>query len=323
MIAIPPVPPPGVFAFFGLQLSYGMCYGRGMETATAPIGFDQTTYICQARFTHHNPNCTAAKGTVTECTWETRGDIACFSCFELPALNLPHMGDNLPTLPNGNGGSATARQPVDTTPINPAKVEAWLAGLDRKLTREDMTPRKVRAARQWLDAYTGTFEFLVDVKAQRTLSFGAAAAVLNCWRAEVLRNQPRTTQATTSQAPQAPAQATTIDLTSVPSGLYMTEAGHRYRVDNLVGDDKAGKWAEWVFVKQGSEYGNQAKLGNQRPGGTYRGAAEDAIAEIAANPMAAMARYGQNTGTCGACSRTLEDPVSVAAGIGPVCRQKF
>lgn len=290
-----------------------------METATTtPTGFDQATYICEGRLTHHDPNCRLAAGTVTECSYETRGDLACFTCFELPALDIPRIGNNLPTPPRGNGtGTST---PVDTSPIDPAKVEAWLATLDAKLNAWDMTPRKVAAARLYLDNYTGDFAFLVKMQAKRNkLNNGAAAGVLNCWRAEVLRRNPAPKPATASK----PATTTGLDLTGVPSGLYMTEAGHRYRIDNLIGDEKAGKWAGWVFVKQGSEYGQQAKLGNQKPGGTYRGAAEEAITEIASDPRAAMARYGQRTSTCGMCSRTLEDEESVRLGIGPVCRTKF
>jgi len=35
------------------------------------------------------------------------------------------------------------------------------------------------------------------------------------------------------------------------------------------------------------------------------------------------ARFGQITGTCGHCGRTLTDEDSIAAGIGPVCAGKY
>ena len=41
------------------------------------------------------------------------------------------------------------------------------------------------------------------------------------------------------------------------------------------------------------------------------------------NPVEAAIQYGRSTGTCSCCGRTLTDPESVAAGIGPVCASKF
>lgn len=41
------------------------------------------------------------------------------------------------------------------------------------------------------------------------------------------------------------------------------------------------------------------------------------------DPVAVMAKYGLATGTCGVCGRRLEDPESVARGIGPVCFEKL
>lgn len=35
------------------------------------------------------------------------------------------------------------------------------------------------------------------------------------------------------------------------------------------------------------------------------------------------ARFGQVTGTCGHCGRTLTDEDSIAAGIGPICASKY
>jgi len=46
------------------------------------------------------------------------------------------------------------------------------------------------------------------------------------------------------------------------------------------------------------------------------------LALIAADPKAAMVRYGQELGVCGHCGRTLTDEASRAAGIGPVCASK-
>lgn len=46
------------------------------------------------------------------------------------------------------------------------------------------------------------------------------------------------------------------------------------------------------------------------------------LALIAQDPKAAMVRYGRELGVCGACSRTLTDAASRAAGIGPICASR-
>lgn len=47
------------------------------------------------------------------------------------------------------------------------------------------------------------------------------------------------------------------------------------------------------------------------------------LSQIAAEPMAAMVRYGKTIGRCGACHRTLTVQESIDAGIGPVCAGKI
>jgi hypothetical protein len=116
--------------------------------------------------------------------------------------------------------------------------------------------------------------------------------------------------------------STQLDLSSLPSGTYAVPGGDtrlKIQVDNVL----KGKWAGWVFVKDGAEYGNSKRYGRQAPGGKYSGDVEDALVAILADPQAAMAAYGKLVGRCGMCSRKLEDADSIARGIGPVCAQKF
>lgn len=47
------------------------------------------------------------------------------------------------------------------------------------------------------------------------------------------------------------------------------------------------------------------------------------LIEIAANPSQAARDYGKRTGVCCCCGRELSDPVSVAAGIGPICASNW
>jgi hypothetical protein len=48
-----------------------------------------------------------------------------------------------------------------------------------------------------------------------------------------------------------------------------------------------------------------------------------ALIEVANTLNDSVIAYGKKTGSCGCCGRTLTDPVSVAAGIGPVCAENF
>lgn len=52
-------------------------------------------------------------------------------------------------------------------------------------------------------------------------------------------------------------------------------------------------------------------------------AAEAKIVAIAADPLGAAKVYGQQTGACSCCGRTLTDPVSIELGIGPICAERF
>lgn len=50
---------------------------------------------------------------------------------------------------------------------------------------------------------------------------------------------------------------------------------------------------------------------------------KEVLAKLAANPMEEMVAYGKRSGTCCLCARTLTNPASIAAGIGPVCVNKW
>ncbi len=48
-----------------------------------------------------------------------------------------------------------------------------------------------------------------------------------------------------------------------------------------------------------------------------------AIEMIDSDPRAALQKFGIDTGICGICGRTLTDPASISAGIGPICAAKW
>lgn len=108
-----------------------------------------------------------------------------------------------------------------------------------------------------------------------------------------------------------------VDLAGLAEGRYAV-GDVLIRIDS----PQAGKWAGWVFVRNGSEYADE-KFGSQRPGATYHGRHADLLAAVLDDPDGAMRHYGQITGRCAVCNRTLEDELSVARGIGPVCYQRL
>lgn len=86
---------------------------------------------------------------------------------------------------------------------------------------------------------------------------------------------------------------------------------------------KNSRYHGWTFVDDGAVYGQRRTYGKQAPGGTYQGDVQDALRAILADPLEAAIAYGKLTSVCGVCGKALEDPESVAAGIGPVCASKY
>lgn len=118
------------------------------------------------------------------------------------------------------------------------------------------------------------------------------------------------------------AVVTGLDLSKVPTGRYAVP-GDETRLKIKIQNVGKGKWAGWVFVKNGSQYHEEERFGIQRPGQAYAGQKVGHLEKIVADPVAAMRKYGEITGTCGNCGLPLENEDSVAFGIGPVCRKKL
>ena len=75
-----------------------------------------------------------------------------------------------------------------------------------------------------------------------------------------------------------------------------------------------GRWAGYVFVSQQAGDDLYPVKGHARA---------RVLLAISVDPAAASRRYGRELGVCGVCGRTLTDPESRAAGIGPVCAGRF
>ena len=97
----------------------------------------------------------------------------------------------------------------------------------------------------------------------------------------------------------------------------------KFRIDGLcfslapLNSQNAGA----VYVKHDGEYIGKIQNGKYTP--TLRALELNnigaKIARVAANPREAAVEYGKMSGQCACCGRTLTDPASVDAGIGPIC----
>lgn len=87
---------------------------------------------------------------------------------------------------------------------------------------------------------------------------------------------------------------------------------------------KAKAFEEAVHVKVNGDYQGtlvgEALAGRQVTCGSFQ---VDAIKEALLNLESASIAYGRHTGQCSCCGRVLNNPESIALGIGPVCREKF
>jgi len=91
--------------------------------------------------------------------------------------------------------------------------------------------------------------------------------------------------------------------------------------------DLGSLWVLSATEKVEGDYGLQPKyLGKVTPQRLDSRLADDVksvLLEAASDPLTAAIRYGRETGACSCCGRDLTNPESIAAGIGPICREKF
>lgn len=101
----------------------------------------------------------------------------------------------------------------------------------------------------------------------------------------------------------------------VPAGRYAIDYGNGVVKFFKVDVPEKGKWTGYTFVKRvaGDEewpvrdYGQRSSI----------------LQTIGEDVLKASKLYGTEIGACGVCGRTLTDPESRAAGIGPICAAKF
>ena len=150
---------------------------------------------------------------------------------------------------------------------------------DAKFIDEDVTPELREAGLAYLASYAGGFSYLVDLKRRNpdNLSIGQVRGILNCIRAEVLRE---------GQAKLAG------EVLKVANGRYAVTFGDKLRFFHVTSPDE-GKWVGFTFVKEIIGGGQKFNIRNRETRNQILGAI--------AQDSGALARYGQELGECGVC----------------------
>lgn len=190
-------------------------------------------------------------------------------------------------------------------------------------------------AMAYLNAYQGTWDFLLTLKADSKRLGGHRFRLTDRMVEVILGSKAREAKWAQERAeaekaldagqvsqPKVPA-ATTVDLRQVPQGHYAVINGSGEVTFLRIDRPDEGKWEGWVFVKvQVSD--DYQRIGAQRPQEpTYRGQWPALLAQVIADPQECAKRYGQAIGRCASCHRTLTNAESREYGIGPECRGKW
>lgn len=207
-----------------------------------------------------------------------------------------------------------------------------------KFTDDNMTPSLLMTANNWAASYTGTFEYVVDIRnrmrAGKYPSVAQLRGIANCMLAEERRKVA---------AASAPALATDGNykaivefMANVPlqyPKLRMAFEGTAIRLNRA---GKASKYAGAVNVTAEEETWNDRDgrmerrwLGRIELDGKLtagKGMTNVIIGmldALALNPAEVAAAYGKLTSRCCFCGKELSTAESLAVGYGPDCADHF
>jgi hypothetical protein len=247
----------------------------------------------------------------------------------------PTTSGRFQTQANGFGGTTTVKAP----PVRPAHLDidgptlesmpsfvALVLGSfqDRKFNDIDVTANLRDLAINWLGVYTGNFEFVTEMQqammTKGNLSTGQVRGVLNCMRADVLREAKRALATPGA----APAAEVAFDLRTLPESahgvLHVAVPDHTTgeMVFLAIAQRRNGK----VVVLQEVGGNDDLYLGQQFDGQAYKGKRVAELEAVLADPQKAIAAYGHHFTRCGICNTQLTDAHSIEMGIGPKCAAK-
>jgi len=210
-----------------------------------------------------------------------------------------------------------------------------LANPDHRFTSEEIenSPDLQTAAELFAANYTGDFEFMLDMKAAvlRTNNPGLSAAqakgVLNCMRAEVLRETHKVEELPPALEPVMPKLRDGTYTVVAADGSHITLRVKRVhwgdfpkgtqQAQYLFGPDNEVNYASFAFV-----FGDQVKVWrrfNTPEMQSYIQALNVLLSDE--DPGKFGYAYALESGNCWRCGRKLTVPASIHRGMGPKCAE--
>ncbi len=200
---------------------------------------------------------------------------------------------------------------------------------------------KALLADEWRTANPGEASWLAD-NAQRNDFAASLSASLLKWgsltegQLRAVRNSMAREADRAAQAAERVATAKTVDVgaieaafsTAVTNGLLRPQLRLEGFVFKRASATGRNAGALYVTRAKANPYGEHDYLGKVADGKFIKSRDctdldEAAIVSACADPREAALRYGRLMGACSVCGRTLVDPVSIEAGIGPICAGKY
>lgn len=161
----------------------------------------------------------------------------------------------------------------------------------------------------WLDSYTGDFEFLVSVKVSWKrngyLSFGQVKGVLNCMLADAKRNKVERVKG----------YFTFQFADGTHRTLRFTQRGEWTNIAYLAGPVNTSDYVRFAYITPDGKFGVKSGFAYD----SEIASAARFLLEDAGVRQDCGIEYARESGNCYVCGKLLTTPESIEAGIGPVC----
>lgn len=181
----------------------------------------------------------------------------------------------------------------------------------------------------WIKANEGRNDFALSMRNAVTKYGHLTENQLRAVRNAIVRDEARAAERAAAATARA-AAAPVVDTTAM-EGLFANATGNGLKSPAVRIAGFKFKPAKATSANAGALYvtDDEGEYMGKVMGGRFLAAREctpakaEQIVAACANPKDALVRYGRELGSCGLCGRTLVDPVSIEAGIGPICAEKF
>lgn len=238
----------------------------------------------------------------------------------------------------------TQRTYMNTCPVCKGKGHFFTSYADRQKSQAQAAAAKIRkatAAREDFDAANpGVREFLMG--AMKWSSFAASLFESLTKYHDLTEKQLAAAQSMMEKTKardaernaQRAANTMTLDASNI-LGMFATAKANGLNRRALLAGGTEGKLkvtpssdtsrnAGGLWVTVDDEFvGGISKAGEFQPRNNTPAWAKDALLRMTADPAGEARLYGQRTGVCCCCGRELTDPVSIEAGIGPICAERW